>query len=457
MSSASASASATAASPGSVSLAPTASAANVAAGGPRAAEHLNEVGVSASASPSVPSANVFVAAGGSDSGDGTATHPFQSIQRAVDSAKSGDVIGLGAGTFAPFVLRTAGIRIVGTSNFATTISMTATGQTGVDVTAPNTGLSNLAVSGCRPNADPPGGFETSGTASVRIEGSATGAVVSGVRIANGAGTNSYGLPFGCFGIWVGSAANIAIRGNEITGQGTGIFANRPGAGLLIDANNVHDNNVLIRDTPSPSTDDFGAVGISFFLVSVAVTASNNLLTNNQGPSHDYGRDGGAFEIYQSSNVTMTGNTINGNDDVLETGTGSAGMPCSGNKFTNNRSTAVRAATYDLSTAGMILRCAAGMQISANTFTNFYKPVFDISTSGSYAGSVNGLSITANKVLGGLGRVYALQSDVRSQISAGANSYTWTEDIATDWNNNWIPTLAAWQSLTGLDAASTGSS
>jgi nitrous oxidase accessory protein NosD len=426
----------------------------------RAAAHLNKRGSTSSApggTPAVPAANVFVVAGGSAGGDGTAAHPFQSIQQAIDSAKSGDVIGLGAGTFAPFILRNAGVRVVGTSAAATTVSITGTGQSGVDITAANAGVSNLSVSGCRANPNPAGGFETSGTASIRIENAASGALVTGVKVSNGSSTNSFGLPFGCFGIWVGSAPNVSVRGNEITGQGLGVFANRSGAGLVIDANNVHDNNVLIRNTTSPGSDDFGAIGISFFLVTNGVVASNNQISNNEGSSHDWGHDGGAFEIYESSNVTMSANTINGNDDVLETGTGSASSTCSGNKFLNNRATGVKGSTYDLSTSGMFLRCAQQMQISGNTFTNFLKPVFDISTNGGFAGSVSGMSITNNKVVAGLGRVYAMQTDVRSQISAGQNTYNWTGSIATDWNNNWVSNLAAWQSLTGLDLTSTATS
>ena len=153
------------------------------------------------------------------------------------------------------------------------------------------------------------------------------------------GKNSDGLPFGCFGVAIRGADDVTVEDSQIYHNGYGVF-DIGGSGILVHNNNIHDNNVLIRNTVTPNNDDFGAIGIGFTNVqSGGASATDNTITNNHGPSHDYGHDGGALEIYNASQITMSSNVMSGNDDVLETGSGPGGK-CDHNVLSNN--TAVEA-------------------------------------------------------------------------------------------------------------------
>ena len=118
-----------------------------------------------------------------------------------------------------------------------------------------------------------------------------------------------------------------VVGNDISGSGTGVYVNGGGKGALIADNRIHDNDVLIRNTPG-GDDDYGANGITFANVDAlpGAVATRNVITGNSGPSSDYQHDGGAFEIYNSSHVRMVANTIADNENVLETGTSPDGNP-----------------------------------------------------------------------------------------------------------------------------------
>ena len=225
-----------------------------------------------------------------------------------------------------------------------------------------------------------------------------GSRCKGTTITDSRGTNEHGLPFGCYGIFGHNADAPRIVDNDISGTGTGVYLNGGGRLAVVANNQIHDNDVLIRNTPG-GDDDYGANGVTFANVSAlpGAVATRNVITGNAGPSSDYGVDGGAFEIYSSSNVQILANTIANNENVLETGTSPDGNnplgDCVGNTFAGNQASGRSAGSALDRSVGLILRCATAMVIDHNTFTEIDWWIYEITTGDKFSSDVIGLAIT----------------------------------------------------------------
>ena len=144
---------------------------------------------------------------------------------------------------------------------------------------------------------------------------------------------------------------------------------------------------MIRDTPQQN-DDFGGTGVGLFETTghPGPLVDGNTIAHNFAPSHDYGIDGGAFDLFQAGDATLSHNLIYNNENVLETGAGSPGSQCADNVFTDNAvSGRTSTSTLKLS-VGMILRCATNMRITNNRFRKLDHWVFDIEQRGRWAGA-----------------------------------------------------------------------
>jgi parallel beta-helix repeat protein len=414
------------------------------------------VGVASLGHAQAATASYYVSTKGSDNYAGTSSRPWRTIAKATASAPAGSNIFVLGGTYDPFTVTKSGQTVTA---YAASQPVYIKGKSGVQdvvrINASGVTLSNMTVYGCVPNSNPSGGFEDNGSSGVRINDGANNVSVKGMTIRDGKGTNSYGLAFGCYGILVHKADGSIISGNTITGNGQGIFMNGGGSGAQITNNVIRDNNVIIRNTPG-NNDDFGGGGVSFDHLTAlpGPTASGNTLTNNIGKSSDYGTDGGAFEIYNASNVTMTGNTIGNNENVLETGTFPGG-DCKNNTFSNNTVSGKSAgSTLDWS-KGMILRCATGMVINANNFTEVDWWVFDIEAGDQFSSGVKGLTITNNQI-SQWQKVYHLGVDpIANNLVVDNNKLHFTGPIFASYaDGTTSPSLADWQLRSGLDLNST---
>ena len=301
-------------------------------------------------------------------------------------------------------------------------------------------------------------FDVDASSAVRVD--ANGVTVSGLTISDSRGTNQHGLPFGCYGVFAYQANATQIRDNDISGTGTGVYLKGGGRLSVIDGNRLHDNDVLIRNTPG-GNDDYGANGITFSGVDAlpGALATRNTITGNSGPSADYTYDGGAFEIYDSSHVQMLGNTIADNENVLETGTGPDGTnplgECRANSFAGNTVTG-RTPGSDLERSiGMILRCATAMVITGNTFTDVDHYVYDIFTGDQFSSDVLGLVITGNSV-DGFQKVYSLAVDpLAVGLVVDANRFRFDGPVFASYGDgSTSATLAEWRARTQRDLLST---
>jgi len=416
--------------------------------------------VPAVGAPGVPGLTYYVSSQGSDGASGSQQAPWRTIQKATSTAPAGATIVVGSGTYAPFSVTKQGQTV----QSDTCASVVVRGSSGVrDVVlldAPGATLRGVTVTGCVPRSNPAGGYNDNGSSAIRIDDGATAVTVQGVKVTSSKGTNSNGLPFGCYGIFVHNADASRILGNDISGTGTGVYFNGGGRAALVADNTIHDNDVLIRNTPG-GDDDYGANGVTFANVDAlpSAVATRNTITRNSGPSSDYKYDGGAFEIYNSSHLKIVDNTIADNENVLETGTSPEGNnplgECVDNTFAGNRATGRPAGSRLERSVGMILRCATGMVVHGNSFTEIDWWVYDIFTDDKFSSDVTGLAITGNSITQWQ-KVYHLGLDpVESLVAIDANRFHFTGPIFASYaDGTTSPSLADWQRRSGQDRLAT---
>jgi parallel beta-helix repeat protein len=369
--------------------------------------------VTASSCPAPPPlGDIYVAPTGNDANAGTQGSPVRSIQKGVDLAATGQTVYVANGSYTRFSVPAGkDITVDGESEAGVVVDPGSTVGNVVTVSGNGSTLSDLTVQNCqRDGSVPMNQRESLGSAGIRL--AANNVTVSNVTVRNGrpaAATGALGSNHeGCYGIHAYETQNVNITGNDVYDNGAGIYI-RGGGNGLVTGNTVHDHTkALIRNTAG--NEDYGAAGITFDHVlagSGGFTATGNTLVNNVAPSQQYSWDGGGFEIFASSGITMDNNVITGNDTVLETGTiPGSGVGCVGNRFRNNVVTGVNG-TYppDPSTdwgtrrarKGLVLRCDQNMVVSGNRITDVEYPTFSLQEGGGFGSTISGLSITGNKI------------------------------------------------------------
>ena len=400
-------------------------------------------------------ASYYVSPQGSDSGTGTKARPWRTVQKAVSSAPAGATINLSSGTYDPFVVTKSGQVVTAASGQSVVVQGKPGVQDVIRVAATSVKLLNMTVTGCVPNSAPVNGFENNGSSGIRINDGATNVTVQNMTVRDSHGLNSDGLPFGCYGIFVHNADQSHLIANDISGNGAGIFFNGGGRLAEVTSNQIHDNDVIVRNTPG-NNDDFGGGAVAFtnLTASPGPVATKNVITGNAGPSSDYEADGGAFEIYNASNVRIEYNTLTNNENVLETGTGPGGR-CVNNRFVGNTASGRPPISTLQKSIGTILRCAQSMVIDRNTFNEIDWWVFEISTGGQFSAGIKGLTITNNRI-SQYQKVYHLGADpVANQITVDRNQFHFTGPIFSSYaDGTTSATLAEWQARTRLDLRST---
>jgi hypothetical protein len=281
-----------------------------------------------------------------------------------------------------------------------------------------------------------------------------------VTVRDSHGQNASGKLVGCYGILVTESQDVRVTGSEVFHNGAGISISHGGRNVLVDGNDVHDQNRIIQNTDQDG-DDFGGYGLSatFITASPGPVFRNNTVRRNYGPSQDYGVDGGGIEIYDAANTTITGNTFETNDGVMETGTGNGGG-CANNVFTGNKAIGGTGPTGFTGDTGLVLRCAAGMSITGNTFNDLQKFTFLLATGSDFAGSIEGIHITGNTVIrNDNAAVYRLQIDdgASPTMVIDKNTYQTGDNHFGILNGSWSEASVSydqWVARTSFDRAST---
>ena len=312
----------------------------------------------------------FVSPTGSDAGLGSLRAPWRSVQYALDHAPA--TIYLRAGTYrGGLTIRRSGLVL---SGFPGEVAAIRGGARDVVrfVGVTSGALRHLVV------RDAPevggSGVLIASSRNVRIEDD----VLRNNR--------SYGLR-----TW--NSTQVRIAGNDVFGNDTGIQVSYAADGVVVADNLVHDNDRMIVNTANVYGDDHGAVGIVFLKTTGHSLASGNQVWGNRAASFDYGQDGGAFEVYGASDVTIRDNVAWDNKDVLETGT--SGLPCARLQFVRNL--AYGATSLRGWSRGLIVACASASLIANNTLDGFDVSAISVvqDPANLYLGSVDGLRVTNN--------------------------------------------------------------
>jgi parallel beta-helix repeat protein len=356
-------------------------------------------------------ADYYVSTTGNDGNSGSATSPWRTLSKAISATPAGKVVGVRAGTYDGFVINRSG-----------------------SAGAPITLMGVEAGVVVRATSERPNAIEIQGADYIRI----LNMTITGGRARNNAGVKildgSRSIEIAdstitanhSFGIDANGSTEVAIRRNTITGNDTGIRINRSGAGTVIEDNQVNDNTGMVVNDTAPGNDS-GAVAISFLNTVGPVLARRNVMHGNRGKSYDYNYDGGAFEIYGASGVTMTDNVMWNNQATLETGT--SGNACNDNVFARNiayggNDKSLVTSPSAALVSGVHLRCGTRMLIANNVFDDLDYWVYDINVSSGFSGSIDGFRILNNVHMQRNSKVYAIMTTLPSNAVI-ANNVSWS--------------------------------
>jgi parallel beta-helix repeat protein len=337
-------------------------------------------------STSAPPPGAYVSKSGADTNAGTYASPWRTLQHAADVATG--VVNVRGGTYAGFTVRRSGVTFDGYPGETAVVSG---GVNVIDVeNVSSATFRDLTVTGA---VGPMGaGFVLNKSSNVVIDGNV---IYNNVD----------------YGIRTWYSTNTIIKNNEIRKNMEGMRISYTAGGTQILNNQVHDNDRMIDPTKK---DAGGGVGIAFLKTTGNVLAQGNQLWKNRAADSSYGYDGGAFEIFGASDVTITGNTMWDNKDVLETGT-TTGFACKNIKFTRNIGYA--ASTAPGYARGMIIACMSNSLVANNTLSGFDQDIISIvNVAGyTYQGSLDGLKLR-NNILVSDGKPLYYLDNVPSTVS-----------------------------------------
>lgn len=346
---------------------------------------------------------IHVAPHGSDGADGSASAPLRSLQRAVSTARPGDHVIVAKGTYAGFRMTTSG-------SAGAPISITGAAGAGRPTIGPSGSQDSVVLLDAVHHVNLRG-LEIAGNprqwgAGIRVRGGSSRIELSDLDVHHNRS----------FGVLLEDATDVVLSASRLSKNETGLQVSRAGAGVRIIGNDVHDNDRMVVDDARPGNDR-GANGMVFYRTTGPAIAEGNRVWANRATSHDYGFDGGAFEIYAASGLTIRDNVVWNNENVVETGTDGS-LPCARNTFTGNVAYGGR---RNGPAMGMILRCARDMVVANNTFDDLDRFVFDVTAAaGSFGGSVERLSITRNIAVSGADKLLSIDSLLPSSVVIDQN-------------------------------------
>jgi parallel beta-helix repeat protein len=327
----------------------------------------------------------YVSPIGDDAGPGSLEEPWRSPQRAVDLTV-GEVVLL-SGSYEPFVITRSDL-LVRAADGDEVVIEGGLRLTGVERVT----LAGLTIQGALGSYE--GGLEIERSSRIEVRDSL--------------------IRDNTFGIHLRDSTDVRITRNEMTRNGSGVEVHGAAAGLVVSHNRMHHNDRAVDRSR-------GANAVVFYRSTGPAEVTRNELWSNWNPSPAPGTDpgGGAFEIYASSDITISHNRI-WDSAVLETGT-EDDIPCARLVFIHNL--AYRGESDELQD-GLILRCAEDSLVAHNTLVGLDNFAIDvIHQQGPFAGSVERLRIVNNIAVHG--RAYSIDNQL-------------PDSVVIDWNLAWNP-------------------
>jgi len=366
----------------------------------------------------------YVSTTGADSNDGSYSRPWRTLQRAASIGTG--VINIRGGTYPGFTLTRSGLTFVAYPGESVTVSG------GTDVIF----ISKVTSASIR-------GLTIRGAAGPRgsgiLIGESSNVVIDGNVLRD---NRSYGVR-----TWY--STDVTIKNNEITKNDEGIRISYRATGTKILDNRVHHNDRMIDAT---RRDAGGGIGIVFLKSTGSVEAKGNMVWGNRAPDGPNGYDGGGFEIFGASDVTITQNVIWNNKHVMETGTN--GPACNNNRFTRN--VAYAASTVPGYAHGLLFACMSNSLVANNTLRGFDQAAVNVVFDPGYAfqGSLDGLRLRNNILVSDGPSIYYFDN-VPSTVSIDRN-YLWNRGgavLAYVVGKGAVSGLANLRATTGFDTNS----
>lgn len=350
-------------------------------------------GLQQPAMSSGPQSSRFVSLHGDDSARGSAAAPWRTLQHAVDQAPRGATVTVMPGRYRGFTVSgERRLTIRGAPHRRRPVLVAGPGQEGDTVRihdAEGIALRRLVVTGA------------SGTFNAGVE----------VRRSRRIRLEHLLLQHNeSFGVAIVKSKDVMLRHSVLTRNDTGVQVTRSRR-VRIARNDLMRNDGMVVDDAQPGNDR-GANAIVVYRTPGPVQIVGNRAWGNRARSTDWGFDGGAFEIYDASRVTIRANRVWNNQNVVETGT-SPGGGCRDNRFEGNIASRGRATGPAM---GMILRCAERMRVVDNTFYDLDRFVFDVTADARrFGGSVEGLTITHNRAVSRRDKIYSIDSALPQSV------------------------------------------
>jgi hypothetical protein len=172
-----------------------------------------------------------------------------------------------------------------------------------------------------------------------------------------------------FGAKLANAANVTIETGNFHENDTAIEISGNGANVNILNNWIWNHSTMVVNTVGGSGDR-GANAVVFFRVTGPVVVDDNEIWNNRAVSLDFGLDGEAFNIFESSGLIIRNNRMWDNEATLESG--STQPTPNSYSFTGNVVWRPETSTAPVQgdTDGLIVRACHGCDISSNRFYDF---------------------------------------------------------------------------------------
>jgi len=402
------------------------------AGAQRASRHKRNLSLAAlliaalaiAPAPAHATGSVYVSTTGSDLHAGTASSPWRTLQKAATSAPAGSIVYIRAGTYAGFTVTRPSLTFRPYSSELVTVSGDAAHPFVIRISATN----HVTIQGLTVQNAP-----NQYGAGIKVDKLASAVTITGNVIRNNRS----------FGVLLENTSLVTVSSNTISGNETGVQVSWASSGVSITANTIANNNKMIVNDAT-AYNDRGANGVVFYKATGPVSVTSNRIYGHRAASHDYGVDGGAFEIYGSSNLTISGNILWNNLNVLETGTD--GTACSNIVVTRN--VAYGGPDGGAKSQGLILRCASSSLIANNTFSDLDDFVYYLTQKGAFSGSIGSLRILNNIASQTTTKVYSmeaglpttLQIDYNLSYNASGGSIAWVSGLG---NTPLLSTFRTW--------------